>query len=66
MKAAIFQQFGGPEVIEIADIDAPVLRANEVLVQVQAVSVNHVDTFVRSGGFKTALANPRQPTRDWS
>lgn len=64
MKAAIFQQFGGPEVIEIADIDAPVLRANEVLVQVQAVSVNHVDTFVRSGGFKTALANPHVIGRD--
>lgn len=64
MQAAIFPTLGGPEVIQLATIPAPVVGPNDVLVQVLAVAVNHVDTFVRSGGFKTALAEPHVVGRD--
>jgi len=49
MKAAIFRQHGGPEVFEYADVPEPVLRANEVLVEVKACALNHLDIFVRNG-----------------
>lgn len=49
MKAAIFKQHGGPEVLEYADVPEPRMRADEVLVQVKACALNHLDIFVRRG-----------------
>src|SRR5215210_445613 len=49
MKAAIFKQHGGPEVVEYADVPEPTTRANEVLVEVKACALNHLDIFVRNG-----------------
>src|SRR5688572_21286009 len=49
MKAAIFKQHGGPEVLECTDVPDPQLRANEVLVEVKACALNHLDIFVRNG-----------------
>ena len=49
MKATIFKQHGGPEVLEYTDVLAPQVRANEVLVEVKACALNHLDIFVRNG-----------------
>lgn len=49
MKAVIFKQHGGPEVLEYADVPDPRMQANEVLVQVKACALNHLDIFVRRG-----------------
>ena len=49
MKAAIFRQHGGPEVLEYADVPEPQIRANEVLVEVKACALNHLDLFARGG-----------------
>ena len=49
MKAAIFRQHGGPEVLEYADVPEPQICANEVLVAVKACALNHLDIFVRAG-----------------
>jgi NADPH:quinone reductase-like Zn-dependent oxidoreductase len=49
VKATIFKQHGGPEVLEYTDVPDPKLRANEVLVEVKACALNHLDLFVRNG-----------------
>ena len=49
MKASIFRRHGGPEVLEYADVPEPQVRANEVLVQVKACALNHLDIFARNG-----------------
>src|SRR6185503_635304 len=49
MKATIFRQHGGPEVLEYTDVPDPSIRANEVLVEVKACALNHLDIFVRNG-----------------
>lgn len=49
MKAVIFRQHGGPEVFEYTDVPPPQIRANEVLVEVQACALNHLDIWVRGG-----------------
>jgi NADPH:quinone reductase-like Zn-dependent oxidoreductase len=49
VKAAIFRQHGGPEVLEYADVPEPRIRPNEVLVEVKACALNHLDIFVRGG-----------------
>ncbi|MTV83115.1 alcohol dehydrogenase catalytic domain-containing protein [Secundilactobacillus folii] len=64
MKAAFIKQFGGPDHIQYGELPAPRIQQNEVLVQVEKVSVNHVDTYVRSGGFKTAVTFPLVISRD--
>lgn len=40
MHAVVQQAFGGPEVLEVAEVDRPVPLATEVLVRVKAVGVN--------------------------
>ena len=49
MKAAIFRQHGGPDVLEYADVPEPRIRANEVLVEVRACALNHLDIWARKG-----------------
>jgi NADPH:quinone reductase-like Zn-dependent oxidoreductase len=49
VKATIFKQHGGPEVLEYTDVPDPSIRANEVLVEVRACALNHLDIFVRNG-----------------
>lgn len=49
MKATIFQQHGGPEVFEYAEVPPPEIKQNEVLIEVKACALNHLDIFVRKG-----------------
>ncbi|HEV2799619.1 MAG TPA: zinc-binding dehydrogenase [Pyrinomonadaceae bacterium] len=49
MKATIFRQHGGAEVLEYTDTDDPRIRANEVLVEVRACALNHLDVWTRKG-----------------
>jgi len=49
VKATIFRQHGGPEVLEYTDVPDPSIRADEVLVEVKACALNHLDIFVRQG-----------------
>ncbi len=49
MKATVFKQHGGPDVLEYTDVPEPQIRANEVLVEVKACALNHLDIFVRNG-----------------
>jgi NADPH:quinone reductase-like Zn-dependent oxidoreductase len=49
MKAVVFQEFGGPEVIQYRDIPDPKFRQDEVLVRVKACALNHLDLWVRKG-----------------
>src|SRR5437764_826219 len=49
MKAVVFNRHGGPEALEYSDIADPQIKANEVLVQVRACALNHLDVWVRKG-----------------
>ncbi|WP_153799686.1 NADP-dependent oxidoreductase [Foetidibacter luteolus] len=47
MKAIVLKETGAPENLVLADVPVPAIKANEVLVQVKAISINPVDAFVR-------------------
>ena len=49
MKAVIFRQHGGPEVLEYADVPEPALLPGHVLIRVKACSINHLDLWIRQG-----------------
>ncbi|MGW1890596.1 NAD(P)-dependent alcohol dehydrogenase [Streptomyces sp. NPDC002004] len=52
MKAAQITGFGAPDVLKVNDVDRPAPGAGEVLVSVEASSVNGLDTIVRAGGLR--------------
>ncbi|WP_330308309.1 MULTISPECIES: NADPH:quinone reductase [unclassified Streptomyces] len=64
MRAAYAEQLGPPDVIRYGQLAAPVPGPDEVLVDVRATTVNPVDTFVRSGVFRTPLEFPFVIGRD--
>ncbi|MBD0372095.1 MAG: zinc-binding dehydrogenase [Pyrinomonadaceae bacterium] len=49
MKAVVFKKHGGPEVLEYADAPEPQIKGNEVLVEVRACALNHLDVWARKG-----------------
>jgi NADPH:quinone reductase-like Zn-dependent oxidoreductase len=49
MKAIIFDEHGGPEVLRYEERPEPKIRANEVLVGVRACALNHLDVWARKG-----------------
>ncbi|HUK30128.1 MAG TPA: zinc-binding dehydrogenase [Candidatus Acidoferrum sp.] len=49
MKAVAINKHGGPEVLQMMELPDPEIAANEVLVRVRAVALNHLDLWVRRG-----------------
>ena len=49
MRAAIFHEHGGPEVVRIEELPRPAPGAGEVLLEVRAAALNHLDLWVRRG-----------------
>ena len=49
MKAVVFHQHGGPEVLRYEDVPDPTPARGEVLIEVKATSINHLDIFIRRG-----------------
>lgn len=48
MKAIIYTEYGGPEVLTIQQVEKPSPKGNEVLIRVRAVSVNYGDVIARN------------------
>ncbi|MDM5331529.1 NADPH:quinone oxidoreductase family protein [Neobacillus sp. CF12] len=57
MKAIQLKEYGGPEVLEIVEIDRPIPTGREVLIEIKAIGVNYADTARREGQYvvKTPL-----------
>jgi NADPH2:quinone reductase len=58
MKAAFFRKTGEPNVIEWGDLPTPAINDDQVLVKVAAVTVNPLDTYIRSGKYTPKLPQP--------
>lgn len=55
MKAIRFDNTGGPEVLELEDLDLPPPGAGQVRVRHSAIGVNFIDTYHRSGLYPIPL-----------
>lgn len=51
MRAVRFYEHGGPDVLTVEEIKTPEPGPEEVLVDIEAVGVNPVDTYFRSGAY---------------
>ena len=58
MRAVTIPQHGGPEVVAVRDVPDPSPAAGEVLVEVRAAALNHLDIWVRKGRPGLALRFP--------
>lgn len=58
MNAAYITQTGEPDVIQYGEVPTPSPQDSEVLIKVGAVSVNPIDTYVRSGAVRKELPFP--------
>lgn len=64
MKAIRVEQFGEPEVMELAETPDPQPTATQVLVRLHAAGVNPVDTYIRSGVYAAKPSLPYTPGGD--
>src|SRR5262245_1724444 len=57
MKAVCFHEHGGPEVLRLEELADPSPEPDEVVVRVEATSLNYADVFTRQGmpGVRTPL-----------
>ncbi|MGA8115522.1 MAG: NADP-dependent oxidoreductase [Actinocatenispora sp.] len=58
MRAVTQRSFGGPEVLEVTELDRPQPLPSEVLVRVRASAVNPVDALIRSGAYGSLSQSP--------
>jgi NADPH2:quinone reductase len=58
MRAAAIERTGPPEAIQIMDLPKPRPGEGEVLIRVEAASVNPIDTYIRSGMVAMPLPLP--------
>jgi NADPH:quinone reductase-like Zn-dependent oxidoreductase len=64
MKAVLFYEHGGPEVLQVAEIPAPEPGPGEVLVRLEVAALNHLDLWVRQGWPGIRLDYPHIPGAD--
>lgn len=55
MRAVIYRQPGGPEVLTSVEVTNPKPQAGEALVRVRACALNHLDVWLRTGRRNVAL-----------
>ena len=68
MKAAYFERFGGPDVLQYGDLPDPVAAPGEAVIDVFAASVNAADWKFRAGEYArhADMKFPQIPGRDFS
>jgi putative PIG3 family NAD(P)H quinone oxidoreductase len=59
MRAIVLEEYGGPEVLGLREIEAPTLGPDEVLVAVVAAGVNRADIHQRQGNYPQPGRAPR-------
>src|SRR5215203_4650571 len=64
MKAIVVHAFGGPEVMKVEDVQAPSPADSQVLIRVQAIGVNPVDAYIRTGTYARKPQLPYTPHTD--
>lgn len=65
MKAVRVHNYGGPEVLRFEDAPRPTPDSGELLIRVQAASVNPLDWKVRAGYMKDYIPLPLPFTPGW-
>ncbi len=55
MRAIRFEQAGGPEVLKLVEVDAPQPKPGQILIRHEAIGINFIETYLRSGLYPMKL-----------
>ncbi|MEV6769153.1 quinone oxidoreductase [Nocardia sp. NPDC051030] len=55
MRAIQVSEHGGPEVLRSAEVPDPRIEAGQLLVETEAIGVNFIDTYIRTGRYPQAV-----------
>ena len=58
MKALTFSEFGSSKVLKYATIPTPILKENEILIEMKAIGLNFADIYRRKGNYYLTGAPP--------
>ncbi len=61
MKAIEVKEFGAPDVLQLVDLEAPCPGAGEILIKVEAIGINPVETYIRAGTYPSLPDLPYIP-----
>jgi NADPH:quinone reductase-like Zn-dependent oxidoreductase len=64
MKAIVYAEHGGPQVLRLAELAEPAIGAGEVLLRVRACALNHLDLWLRQGIPSLKIPLPHIPGSD--
>ncbi len=64
MKAIRVEEFGEPEVLKLTDLPDLEPGAGQILVQIQAIGINPVETYIRAGTYANKPLLPYTPGSD--
>ena len=64
MKAIVVKEFGGPDVMKLEEVREPTAAPGQLLIRVQAVGVNPVETYIRAGAYARKPNLPYTPGSD--
>ena len=65
MKAIVYEKFGPPEVLHVAEVEKPTPTANELLIKIYATTVAAEDPGTRSSPGLNGLRKPKNPILGW-
>lgn len=55
MKALVLKRYGSAKNVEFADLPRPIIKPDEILVQVHAAGLNPIDNVIPTGSFKPII-----------
>ncbi|NKE04265.1 quinone oxidoreductase family protein [Mesobacillus selenatarsenatis] len=61
MKAIQLKEYGGPEVLQVVELERPVPKGHQVLIEIHAIGVNYADTARREGQYVVPTKLPFIP-----
>lgn len=61
MKAMQLKEYGGPEVLQLVELEKPVPKGQQVLIEIHAIGVNYADTARREGQYVVPTPLPFIP-----
>ena len=65
MKAIVYEKFGPPEVLHVAEVEKPAAKDDEVLIRIYATTVAAEDPGTRSSPGLNGLFKPKNPILGW-
>jgi NADPH2:quinone reductase len=66
VRAAVCREYGGPDVVEVDDIDVPVLGPGQVRVGVSAAAVNFPDVLLVANRYQITVPTPFVPGSEFA